>query len=76
MAFPPNLPNIEHVVINSPDQEEPALRTLISSTISFELLNKDVAAMLGVMLLVTVRTPRSWQPSSTSTLKPACCCWE
>lgn len=33
MAFPPNLPNIEHVVINSPAQEELALRTGISSTI-------------------------------------------
>jgi len=33
MAFPPNLPNIEHVVINSSAQEELALRTGISSTI-------------------------------------------
>ena len=33
MAFPPNLNNIEHVVINSAAQEELALRTGISSTI-------------------------------------------
>lgn len=33
MAFPPNLPNIEHVVINSAAQEELALRTGIASTI-------------------------------------------
>jgi mannosylglucosylglycerate synthase len=33
MAFPPNLPGIEHVVINSSAQEELALRTGISSTI-------------------------------------------
>lgn len=33
MAFPPNLPNIEHVVINSGAREELALRTGISSTI-------------------------------------------
>jgi glycosyltransferase involved in cell wall biosynthesis len=33
MAFPPNLPNIEHVVINSGAQEELALRTGISSII-------------------------------------------
>ena len=33
MAFPPNLPNIEHVVINSSAQEELALRTGISSII-------------------------------------------
>ncbi len=33
MAFPPNLPNIGHVVINSAAQEELALRTGISSII-------------------------------------------
>ena len=33
MAFPPNLPSIAHVVINSAAQEELALRTGISSTI-------------------------------------------
>lgn len=33
MAFPPNLPNLEHVVINSAAQEELALRTGVSSVI-------------------------------------------
>jgi len=33
MAFPPNSPNIEHVVINSVAREELALRTGISATI-------------------------------------------
>ena len=33
MAFPPSLPNIEHVVINSAAQEELALRTGITSII-------------------------------------------
>jgi mannosylglucosylglycerate synthase len=33
MAFPPNLPNIKHVVINSEAQEQLALRTGISSAI-------------------------------------------
>jgi glycosyltransferase involved in cell wall biosynthesis len=33
MAFPPNLPGIEHVVINSAAQEELALRTGISSIV-------------------------------------------
>jgi glycosyltransferase involved in cell wall biosynthesis len=33
MAFPPNLPSIEHVVINSSAQEELALRTGISSIV-------------------------------------------
>ena len=39
MAFPPNLPNIKHVVINSTAQEELALRTGISSTIIPNVLN-------------------------------------
>jgi len=39
MAFPPNLPNIKHVVINSAAQEELALRTGISSTIIPNVLN-------------------------------------
>ena len=33
MAFPPNLPNIQHVVINSEAQEQLALRTGVASTI-------------------------------------------
>jgi glycosyltransferase involved in cell wall biosynthesis len=33
MAFPPNLPHIEHVVINSAAQEELALRTGLSSVV-------------------------------------------
>jgi glycosyltransferase involved in cell wall biosynthesis len=33
MAFPPNLPNMAHVVINSSAQEELALRTGISSSV-------------------------------------------
>ncbi|SFM68726.1 glycosyltransferase family 4 protein [Thermodesulforhabdus norvegica] len=33
MAFPPKLPNVQHVVINSLAQEELALRTGISSTV-------------------------------------------
>lgn len=33
MAFPPNLPHIQHVVINSEAQEQLALRTGIASTI-------------------------------------------
>ena len=39
MAFPPNLPNIKHVVINSAAQEELALRTGVSSTIIPNVLN-------------------------------------
>jgi len=41
MSFPPNLPNIEHVVINSAAQEELALRTGISSVIIPNVLDFD-----------------------------------
>ena len=39
MAFPPNLPTIKHVVINSTAQEDLALRTGIASTIIPNVLN-------------------------------------
>jgi glycosyltransferase involved in cell wall biosynthesis len=41
MAFPPNLPNILHVVINSEAQENLALRTGITSTIVPNVLDFD-----------------------------------
>ncbi|MFC1488374.1 glycosyltransferase [Thermodesulfobacteriota bacterium] len=41
MAFPPNLPNIQHVVINSESQEQLALRTGISSIIIPNVLDFD-----------------------------------
>jgi len=39
MAFPPNLPNMAHIVINSAAQEELALRTGISSVIIPNILD-------------------------------------
>ena len=41
MAFPPHLPNIKHVVINSEAQEQLALRTGISSIIIPNVLDFD-----------------------------------
>jgi glycosyltransferase involved in cell wall biosynthesis len=41
MSFPPNLPNMEHVVINSAAQEELALRTGITSVIIPNVLDFD-----------------------------------
>jgi glycosyltransferase involved in cell wall biosynthesis len=41
MAFPPNLPNIKHVVINSEAQEQLAHRTGISSTIIPNVIDFD-----------------------------------
>jgi mannosylglucosylglycerate synthase len=42
MAFPPHLPNIEHVVINSSAQEELALRTGISSHVVPNVLDFEM----------------------------------
>jgi glycosyltransferase involved in cell wall biosynthesis len=47
MAFPPNLPNIKHVVINSTAQEELALRTGISSTIIPNVLDFENPAAIN-----------------------------
>lgn len=41
MAFPPNLPNIQHVVINSEAREQLALRTGIAATIIPNVLDFD-----------------------------------
>ena len=41
MAFPPNLPSIQHVVINSEAMEQVALRTGLSSTVIPNVLDFD-----------------------------------
>jgi glycosyltransferase involved in cell wall biosynthesis len=46
MAFPPNLPNIEHVVINSEAQKELAHRRGISSTIIPNVLEFEKAPLV------------------------------
>jgi len=48
MAFPPNLPNIAHVVINSAAQEELALRTGISSIIIPNVLDFENPPVVDV----------------------------
>jgi glycosyltransferase involved in cell wall biosynthesis len=48
MAFPPNLSNIEHVVINSAAQEELAHRTGISSTIIPNVLDFENPPIVDV----------------------------
>lgn len=47
MAFPPNLPCIEHVVINSTAQEELALRTGISSKIIPNVLDFETPPIVN-----------------------------
>jgi glycosyltransferase involved in cell wall biosynthesis len=48
MSFPPNLPNIRHVVINSEAQEQLALRTGISSTILPNVLDFENPPQIDV----------------------------
>ncbi len=48
MAFPPNSPNIKHVVINSEAQEQLALRTGISSTIIPNVLDFENPPLVDV----------------------------
>ena len=48
MAFPPNLPNIKHVVINSEAQEQLALRTGISSIIIPNVLDFENPPLVNV----------------------------
>jgi len=48
MAFPPNLPNIKHVVINSEAQEQLALRTGISSIIIPNVLDFENPPLVDV----------------------------
>jgi hypothetical protein len=56
MAFPPKLPNIEHVVINSTAQEELALRTGISSIIIPNVLDFDNPPQIN-----EIHTREFWQ---------------
>ena len=48
MAFPPNLPNIKHVVINSEAQEQLALRTGISSIIIPNVLDFENPPLVNI----------------------------
>ncbi len=48
MSFPPNLPNIQHVVINSTAQEELALRTGISAFIIPNVLDFENPPVIDV----------------------------
>jgi glycosyltransferase involved in cell wall biosynthesis len=55
MAFPPNLPNIQHVVINSVAQEELALRTGISSIVIPNVLDFENPAQVDQKNAVNFR---------------------
>jgi glycosyltransferase involved in cell wall biosynthesis len=70
MAFPPNLPNIKHVVINSEAQEQLALRTGISSTIIPNVLDFENPPVLDIESARIFRESIHLEPDDRMILQP------
>jgi glycosyltransferase involved in cell wall biosynthesis len=70
MAFPPNLPNMEHVVINSAAQEELALRTGIASTIIPNILDFDNPPAVDSERTLKLRQSIGLNPDDIMILQP------
>ena len=70
MAFPPNLPNIEHVVINSPAQEELALRTGLSSIIIPNVLDFENPPVMDKRATKDFRKSIGLNPGDKMILQP------
>ncbi len=70
MAFPPKLPSIEHVVINSTAQEELALRTGISSIIIPNVLEFENPPQINKKRTAKLRESVGLSPSDTIILQP------
>lgn len=70
MAFPPNLPNIEHVVINSAAQEELALRTGIASLIIPNILDFDNPPAVDEQRTFKLKQAIGLDPSDIVILQP------
>ena len=70
MAFPPNLNNIQHVVINSAAQEELALRTGISSTIIPNVLDFATPPRVSKKRTRIFRQSIGLQPDDRMILQP------
>jgi len=70
MAFPPNLYNIEHVVINSAAQEELALRTGISSVIIPNVLDFENPPRVDSARTQTFRESIGLAPGDVIILQP------
>lgn len=70
MAFPPNLPNIKHVVINSEAQEQLALRTGISSTIIPNILDFENPPRMNTQATETFRKSIGLEPDDIMFLQP------
>jgi glycosyltransferase involved in cell wall biosynthesis len=70
MAFPPNLPNMEHVVINSAAQEELALRTGIASIIIPNILDFDNPPIVDNERTLKLRQDIGLAPDDMVILQP------
>ena len=70
MAFPPKLPSIEHVVINTAAQEELALRTGISSTIIPNVLDFANPPQVDPVQSAAFRTAIGLSPEDKVILQP------
>ena len=70
MAFPPNLPGMEHVVINSAAQEELALRTGISSTVIPNVLDFENPPIENGKTRKNVRQAFGIDPDDIMILQP------
>ncbi len=70
MAFPPNLPNMEHVVINSAAQEELALRTGIASIIIPNILDFDHPQPVDEKRILSLRETMGLTPDDIMFLQP------
>ncbi len=70
MAFPPNLPNIKHVVINSEAQEQLALRTGISSIIIPNVLDFENPPLVDVKRTEAFRESMGLKADDKMILQP------
>ena len=70
MAFPPYLPSIEHVVINSPAQEELALRTGIAATIIPNVIDFESPPPVNANRRDRVRAAIGLTPNDVFILQP------
>jgi glycosyltransferase involved in cell wall biosynthesis len=70
MAFPPNLPNIQHVVINSLAQEELAHRTGISSIVIPNVLDFENPPRLDAEYAASFRQEVSLEKDDVLILQP------
>jgi glycosyltransferase involved in cell wall biosynthesis len=70
MAFPPNIPNIRHAVINSDALEQLALRTGISSVIVPNVLDFDYPPVVDEKKVLAFRRSIGLKPDDKIILQP------